>query len=174
MPYQLKECLKKHSSLKNYKNCIFQVLHTLDVIQSMYPTFRHNNLTIDNILTRKEVIDDFNCSNCKLTTSVLKTENVVRVGPIIMFVFKKYMSKYNIDFKEEIIIPYDDKRHHKYILVAQIDQTGTKDGGHYYGYYRRGNKVYLINDSQCIPSNFNINTNTYILIYNYVKTAYNN
>ena len=46
----LKECLKKDTSLKNYKNCIFQVLHTLDVIQSMYPTFRHNNLTIDTIM----------------------------------------------------------------------------------------------------------------------------
>jgi hypothetical protein len=46
----LKEHLKKDSSLKNYKSCIFQVLNTLDIIQSMYPTFRHNNLTIDTIL----------------------------------------------------------------------------------------------------------------------------
>ena len=46
----LKEYLKKENSLKNYKNCIFQVLHALDVIQSMYPTFRHNNLTINNVM----------------------------------------------------------------------------------------------------------------------------
>ena len=46
----LKEHLSKENTLENYKSCIFQVLHALDVIQSMYPTFRHNNLTINTIM----------------------------------------------------------------------------------------------------------------------------
>ena len=46
----LKEHLSKENTLENYKSCIFQVLHTLDVIQSTYPTFRHNNLTINTIM----------------------------------------------------------------------------------------------------------------------------
>jgi len=46
----LKEHLSKDLSTDNFKSSIFQVLHTLDVIQSMYPTFRHNNLTIDTIM----------------------------------------------------------------------------------------------------------------------------
>jgi len=46
----LKEHLEESS---DFKSCIFQVLHTLHIIQSMYPTFRHNNLNIDTILVYK-------------------------------------------------------------------------------------------------------------------------
>lgn len=46
----LKEFLTKDSSIDKFKSCIFQVLHSLDVIQSMYPTFRHNNLIISTIM----------------------------------------------------------------------------------------------------------------------------
>jgi hypothetical protein len=46
----LKDFLNKDSSMNKFKSSIFQVLHVLDVIQSMYPTFRHNNLTIKTIM----------------------------------------------------------------------------------------------------------------------------
>jgi hypothetical protein len=46
----LKDFLIKDSSTDKFKSCIFQVFHTLDIIQSMYPTFRHNNLTISTIM----------------------------------------------------------------------------------------------------------------------------
>ena len=46
----LKDFLNKDLSVQNFKSSIFQVLHTLDVIQSMYPTFRHNNLTISTTM----------------------------------------------------------------------------------------------------------------------------
>jgi hypothetical protein len=32
-----------------YKSLIFQVLHTLSIIQNKYPNFRHNNITLKNI-----------------------------------------------------------------------------------------------------------------------------
>jgi hypothetical protein len=50
----LRECLEKENNIEIYKDCIFQVLHCLDVIQSMYPSFRHNNLKIDTILMYKK------------------------------------------------------------------------------------------------------------------------
>jgi hypothetical protein len=50
----LRECLEKENNIEIYKDCIFQVLHCLDVIQSMYPSFRHNNLNIDTILMYKK------------------------------------------------------------------------------------------------------------------------
>jgi len=46
----LKDFLSKDPSTNNFKSSIFQVLHALEVIQSMYPTFRHNNLTISTIM----------------------------------------------------------------------------------------------------------------------------
>jgi hypothetical protein len=44
----LKEYLDEHTC--DYKPLLFQLIHTLAVIQKEYPGFRHNNLTIDNIL----------------------------------------------------------------------------------------------------------------------------
>jgi hypothetical protein len=44
----LKDYLEKNSCL--YKSLLFQIIHTLAIIQKEYPKFRHNNLTIDNIL----------------------------------------------------------------------------------------------------------------------------
>lgn len=46
----LKEYLEESN---NFKDSIFQVLHVLYIIQSMYPTFRHNNLNIDTIMVYK-------------------------------------------------------------------------------------------------------------------------
>jgi hypothetical protein len=57
----LKEHLEKDLSLSNFKSSIYQVLHTLDVIQSMYPTFRHNNLTINTVMvyqTNEKILKD--------------------------------------------------------------------------------------------------------------------
>jgi hypothetical protein len=46
--------LKEHlEESNNFKDSIFQVLHVLYIIQSMYPTFRHNNLNIDTIMVYK-------------------------------------------------------------------------------------------------------------------------
>jgi hypothetical protein len=44
----LKEYIEENQC--DYKPLLFQVIHTLAVIQKEYPGFRHNNLTIDNIL----------------------------------------------------------------------------------------------------------------------------
>ncbi len=44
----LKEHLQEHTC--DYKPLLFQLIHTLAVIQDEFPGFRHNNLTIDNIL----------------------------------------------------------------------------------------------------------------------------
>ena len=39
----------------NFKNLIFQVIHTLAIIQNKYPNFRHNDLSVDNIFIYKKV-----------------------------------------------------------------------------------------------------------------------
>ena len=49
----LKDHLEKERNIENYKDSIFQILHCINVIQSIYPSFRHNNLNIDTILVYK-------------------------------------------------------------------------------------------------------------------------
>jgi len=67
----LKDYLEKNTC--SYKSLLFQVIHTLAIIQKEYPKFRHNNLTIDNILIyiKKEVNNlkyEFNNKKWELNT----------------------------------------------------------------------------------------------------------
>jgi hypothetical protein len=49
----LREHIEAEPTLENMKDSIFQVLNTINVIQSMYPTFRHNKLDVDTIMVYK-------------------------------------------------------------------------------------------------------------------------
>ena len=49
----LREHIESEPTLENMKDSIFQVLNTINVIQSMYPTFRHNKLDVDTIMVYK-------------------------------------------------------------------------------------------------------------------------
>ena len=49
----LREHIESEPTLENMKDSIFQVLNTINVIQSMYPTFRHNKLDVDTVLVYK-------------------------------------------------------------------------------------------------------------------------
>jgi hypothetical protein len=58
----LNEYLKSNSC--DYKVLLFQIIHTLAVIQNEYPTFRHNNLILNNILiyckNKSDIIYSYN------------------------------------------------------------------------------------------------------------------
>jgi hypothetical protein len=92
----LKEHLKKDNTFKNYQDCIFQVLHTLSVIQSMYPTFRHNNLTIDNILvyetTKKNL--KFKINN---TEFIFKSSGKIKITNFLKSNIKDYITNDSLD-----------------------------------------------------------------------------
>ncbi len=49
--------------------------------------------------------------------------------------------------------------------IAEIDQQGILDGGHYYCRVLRGGRVYTINDSHVSPAVFETNPNTYMTFY---------
>ena len=54
----LKDYLDEHTC--DYKPLLFQVIHTLAILQKEFPGFRHNNLTLNNILIyiKKENLSD--------------------------------------------------------------------------------------------------------------------
>lgn len=55
----LEEYLKSNSCC-SYKILLFQIIHTLSIIQNDFPDFRHNNLTTDNIMIyRKKDSDSY-------------------------------------------------------------------------------------------------------------------
>lgn len=53
--YYMKEYIEEYG-VDNIKEILFQIIHCMYIIQSEYPTFRHNNLTINNLIVNKENI----------------------------------------------------------------------------------------------------------------------
>lgn len=53
--YYLEEYMKEYG-VDNIKEILFQIIHCMYIIQSEYPTFRHNNLKINNLIVNKENI----------------------------------------------------------------------------------------------------------------------
>ena len=103
----LKEHLSKENTLENYKSCIFQVLHTLDVIQSMYPTFRHNNLTIDTVLVYQtnEKIMKYKLENKEF---IFKSSGETKITNFLNSNIKNYIDNNSLDPKMQEANKYYD------------------------------------------------------------------
>jgi hypothetical protein len=118
----LKEHLKKDSSLKNYKSCIFQVLNTLDIIQSMYPTFRHNNLTIDTILVYQmnEKSKKFKINNKEF---VFDSTGEIKITNFLKSNIKDYIKNDGLDEKmQEPNKYYDIDMFLESLLELELDE----------------------------------------------------
>jgi len=63
----------------NYKILLFQIIHTLSVIQNHYPNFRHNNLTLDNIYLYIRDIEQIKYK-FKSLTFLLPNEFEIKIG----------------------------------------------------------------------------------------------
>jgi len=92
----LHEHLDQDLSVDNLKDVIFQVLNALTVIHSVYPSFRHNNLTIDNILVyrmnEKEVTYKVSDKSYLLNTSC-----EVKITNFLKSNMKDYIENNGID-----------------------------------------------------------------------------
>jgi ubiquitin C-terminal hydrolase len=127
--------------------------------------------SINNVLVNNEKISEFGCEKCKKNTTSSYSTNILRIGPILIICLKQFNDKFLFETTDTLYFPDNNNSKMEYILVAQLDQLGTKDSGHYYGIYRRKNGIFIINDSIVTPSSgFNITKNTYMLIYNYNRT----
>ena len=103
----LKEHLTKDSSVKNFKSSIFQVLNTLDIIQSMYPTFRHNNLTINTIMVyqMKNKSMRFKVSGKEFT---IESSGEIKITNFLKSNIKNYIDNDSLDEKMQESNKYYD------------------------------------------------------------------
>jgi ubiquitin C-terminal hydrolase len=132
-------------------------------------------LTINDILIATEVMNDYHCDKCKATSST-RVDKITRMPDVFIISLKKYTQKFNIQLPRQFTIDLTEDGHDivgLWELVAQVDHSGSSmDSGHYYGTFMRANPQrptegvpFAINDSSATPGQFNINANTYLVIY---------
>lgn len=103
---------------------------------------------------------------CKCGRMIESRREVLgRVDNAIIVVFQQYDTKFIYDLPEEITLPSIVGPPHKFLLVAQIEHSGGRDGGHYWARVRRAGGVFKINDESVSPSEFMSTPETYMAGY---------
>jgi len=101
----LKEYLNKNKC--NYKSLLFQIIHTLAVIQKEFPGFRHNNLTIENILIyNKKDKETFVYEYGNKKWKLLDIDFEIKIGNFEKSILPKY---YGILNQRDTDVPYIDE-----------------------------------------------------------------
>jgi len=120
------------------------------------------------------------CKDTKCATQIpgstaIRVYNLTMVPEIIFCMFNLYVryggrrsTRY---FPERITFPASDGGKMIFLLVGQVEHSGSLSGGHYWARGRRTNgKVYKLNDTGVGPSSFSPSASTYIIAYHYAGT----
>lgn len=121
----------------------------------------------DYIRVHPSMVDTYTCESCGTATKqVLRIEKLKMLREIIVLVFNKFYNKALIWYPEELTFPATSGKTLKYQLVATIEHTGTRYGGHYYANVRRGENVWRANDSSIYKiDKFEPSPETFMLFY---------
>jgi hypothetical protein len=120
----LKEYIEKNSC--DYKPLIFQVIHTLAVLQKEFPGFRHNNLTPDNILIYinkkpEDILYEFGSKRWKL-------ENInfhIKIGNFEKSTLPKY---YGVKNQRDTDVPYITQLNDYFDIHTFLNALINKNG----------------------------------------------
>lgn len=110
------------------------------------------------------------CDLCKERGIKYQHVRLDMIPEILVVLSKKYNNmreKLNImtEFPQEMLFTGKGGIPLRYEAVAQIEHSGSFNGGHYWAICQRHGKWYCINDSKCSPSEFNPTTDTYMVFY---------
>lgn len=166
----------KWCSEVNEMNNFFEVEPEFKLQQSDKFKIKNNNQMNLNsfLLTQNTYVDKHHiCSLCNYVGEKYKTSQLVMVPEILFVMSKKY--KYDqsggrkldiyTDFPEELVFKGNDNKQMIYKAVAQIEHSGSLNGGHYWAICKRNNKWYYVNDMSVSEDKFNPTNNTYVVIY---------
>jgi ubiquitin C-terminal hydrolase len=126
----------------------------------------------------KEVIDDYECDNCKTRSQVDLEHTISKLPPVIILSLKRWdnnnnkiRTKVNIDldktdFAKWISFPSVAKHiSTEYTTFAVIEHHGGSRGGHYLSYAKHNGSWISYDDQQIsdVPADKVINNDTYVL-----------
>lgn len=136
--------------IKEIKDISYNTLINDDVIEF----FRHN-----------ETVDNVNCDNCKVKSTLDRQRLIHGIPPIIVLSFNKYFGKKNIYYP-----PCFSNDEVEYKLVGTVEHYGVLGAGHYISRVIRGDSYYLIDDNRVIDiPNIQPLPETYMAFYERIK-----
>ena len=128
----------------------------------------YNTLINENIIEffrHDEVIDNVNCDNCKIKSSIIRNKIVYGLPPVIVLSFNKYFGKKLIDYPESF-----NNNEVEYKLIGTVEHYGVLGSGHYISRFKRNNKFNLADDSRIQDINdIDCIQETYMVFYERVR-----
>lgn len=114
------------------------------------------------------LVCDYMCEAGVKHRELVAPEQLARIGDVIIVLFKNYYIKSQIRFPKRINIPALKGGSAAYELVGAVEQMGSMGGGHYTARTKRGNNVWLCDDSRIEVGDFTPSSNTYFIAYHFV------
>lgn len=148
------ECGYTTEELKDY-SFFFEMFHTDEV-------------TVHKMAVQKTNLQDFECIKCK-KNNMTRTSVLTMLPEIICCLFNVYFVKKIHKFPQILDFPSVNGKKLRYILVGQIEHSGSLHGGHYWSRAVRKNGIYLFNDSSYSTSELEPTPNTYMIVYNFLS-----
>ena len=150
-------------------------MHHMDNIE-----FEHSPEGFSSLIRQHaSLVTDYKCEPCKKITETVRIYDLRKIAEIVFCSFNVYREfggkKYCRYFPPFLLLPaIEEGKHHKFILIGQIEHSGSLAGGHYWAKSLRKHNddiiPYEINDMGISTSEFKSTPNTYIILYHYSET----
>lgn len=149
---------KKEIGKQQDESCVFEIPCTIP-----------SNTNINNYVIQNGCkIPDYLCTKCKLKQCI-RIYQLSMVPENLVIMFNKFKSKTIISFPDHLT--FESKNGPiRYMMVSKIEHIGSKSGHYMSHCLRKGNLLYLCNDSNVSQGSNEPNSNTYILFYHIIKS----
>lgn len=165
-------CVKQISEKKD-ESCVLEIPPkysgiTDDDTKDIHPLNSHMRQYIS-------MLDDYTCPTCK-KKECCRIYQLACAPEIFVVMFNKFFKKENINFPDQLSFPASDLTTLNYKMVAKIEHSGGRNGGHYWAHcYRSGEpttdseqpqrKMYSLNDRGIGPGNTTPTEESYMVFY---------
>ena len=151
------EC--QHKIISTCQNCGYKK-ENKDI---SYNTLINDDIT--EFFRYDEKIDNVNCDNCKVKSTIQRNKIIYGLPPVIVLSFNKYFGKKVINYPEIF-----SNSEVEYRLVGTVEHYGVLGAGHYISRFKRNGSYSLADDSRvgeikeinCMPE-------TYMVFYERVR-----
>lgn len=133
----------------------------------LFELFHISEVSVDSMCHYKTNLDDYKCEKCN-NIGAVKDATLTMLPEIIICLFNVYHIKKIHNFPKVLEFP-GINRAMKYIVIGQIEHSGSLNGGHYWARAIRKDGIYLFNDISYSKSIIEPTQNTYIIIYHLIN-----
>lgn len=132
-----------------------------------FELFHVSNITKEDILFQKTILSDYKCDKCN-HIGAEKISKLTMLPEILVCLFNVYHNKTVHNFPAYLEFP-GNMQLLKYMIVGQIEHSGSLNGGHYWSRALRNSGIYLFNDYSYSKSIIEPTKNTYIVVYHLIN-----